>query len=109
MRRSIQPDKRLVQPFSYVQNEQLATDKPIAQYIRQSSDKQLKNNKQSTALQDEDMRKRLLSMGWKESLIVKLASDNGTSGTKDMSDRVDMKELYRLIKHGEVSAVAVYD
>jgi hypothetical protein len=106
--RRIEPGKRLQQEFSY-QQEQLPTDKKIAQYVRQSTVRQTKHNRQSTAMQDEDLRKRLLKMGWKDADILKFDKDQGKSGQKTIDERVDMNDLYRRIGTCEVGAVACYD
>ncbi|EFH81625.1 recombinase family protein [Ktedonobacter racemifer] len=107
-RRIISADVKLVEDFTYDQ-EQLPIDKPIAQYIRQSSVAQKRNNRQSTAMQDEDLKARLLKQGWKDELILKFDQDQGTSGQKRIDERIDMNRLFAGIKRGEIKAVACYD
>ena len=106
--RMLKTDATLMPDFLYEQDK-LPIDKPVAQYIRQSTDGQKKKNKQSTAMQDEELHKRLLRMGWKEADILKLDLDSGMSGTKRIDERSDMNRLYQLIKQGKVGAVACYD
>ena len=62
MSRNIDPNKKLLKPFVYEQ-QALPIDKPVAQYIRQSTDGQVKNNIQSLILQDEEMGARLSTVG----------------------------------------------
>jgi DNA invertase Pin-like site-specific DNA recombinase len=95
-RRTITPNATLVQAFTYAQ-QALPIDKPIVQYIRQSTTKQLKRNKQSYELQDTD-----------ES-IIKIDSDQGKSGTKRRDERTGLDQLYALIEQGKVGAVAAFD
>jgi len=87
----------------------LPTHRKIGQYIRQSRDMQVKRNKQSTAMQDEDMRKKLLCMGWHDELIVKFDQDQGKSGQWRIDQRVGMNEMYGMIESGEIGAVACFD
>ena len=62
-RRVIRPDARLVQEFVFTQ-QQLPTHRPCILYIRQSTQRQLKRNKQSYELQDSDMRRLVQGYGW---------------------------------------------
>jgi DNA invertase Pin-like site-specific DNA recombinase len=109
-KKAITPDATLVQAFTYTQ-QQLPTHKPIVQYIRQSTTKQLKRNKQSYELQDSDLRRNLLAMGWKDSdeYIIKIDSDQGKSGTKRRDERTGLGELYTLIEQDKAGAVAAFD
>ena len=107
-RRTITPNATLVQPFTYTQ-QALPTNKPIVQYIRQSTKKQLKHNRQSYEMQDSDLRRNLLTMGWKEQDVIKIDSDQGKSGTKRRDERTGLGELYTLIEQGKVGAVAAFD
>src|SRR5258708_28574395 len=95
--RVINPDTRLVQPFIYTQ-QQLPTHKPIVQYIRQSTTKQLKRNKQSYELQDSDLRRQLVRMGCQETdeAIIKIATDQGKSATKRRDERSGLDKTYTL-------------
>ncbi len=87
----------------------LPTTYKIGQYIRQSTERQVKKNKQSTALQDEDMRKKLIRYGWDADNIVKFDADQGVSGQKRIDQRIDMNKLYSMIARGEIKAVAAFD
>jgi len=97
-----------MQDFSPVQPH-LPIDRPIVQYIRQSTGEQVKKNIQSKIQQDEMLRRRLLKYGWTEELIIKIDKDQGKSGQKRRDLREGLDELYGLIKNGVVGAVAAYD
>src|SRR5689334_483717 len=98
MSRTIRPDARLVQEFTY-QQEKLPVDKPIGLYIRQSSSAQIGNS--STGMQEDDMPAMLQKMGWPESLIIKFDQDTGTSGTLLTVDREGMQKLFKAIRRKE--------
>jgi DNA invertase Pin-like site-specific DNA recombinase len=110
-RRVIRPDARLVQEFVYTQ-QQLPTHRPIVQYIRQSTTKQLKRNKQSYELQDSDLRRRLVQgYGWQDNdkSIIKIDADQGKSGTKRRDERTGLDQLYALLEQGKAGAIAAFD
>ena len=104
--RDINPEKRLFKPFVYTQ-ETLPIDKPIALYIRQSTDTQVKKNVQSTLLQDVEMNTRLEVVGFCS--IIKIATDQGVSGQKRRDEREGLDHLCTLIEQGKIGAVAGYD
>ena len=81
--RKINPDKSLMPDFNVLQ-PQLPIDKPIAQYVRQSSMGQVKKNIQSQIQQDAMFRKRLVKYGWKDTpeSIILIDKDLGISGQK---------------------------
>ncbi len=108
--RQIKPDAKLVQEF-IPQQPQLPTHLPVIQYIRQSSNAQVKHNKQSTILQDVKLTSRLVAYGWKDTpeTIIKIATDQGKSGQKLRFQRAGLDQLYRLIESGKAGAVAAYD
>lgn len=106
---AIRPDTKLVEDFVY-QQEKLPTDKPVIQYIRQSTSHQLKKNKQSWMLQDAGLRRKLTGgYGWAEELLIQIDDDQGKSGTKRRDERVGLDRLYRLIETGQAGAVAAFD
>jgi Resolvase, N terminal domain len=109
-RRIITPNATLVQDFVYSQ-QALPTHKPIVQYIRQSTTKQLRRNKQSYELQDTDLRRNLLAMGWldNDESIIKIDSDQGKSGTKRRDERGGLDYLYELLENDRAGAVAAFD
>src|SRR5260221_12924854 len=93
------PDVRLVQPYVY-REQQLPVHLPVLQYIRQSTEGQVKHNKQSTILQDTQFAGRLRTMGFLT--IKQIATDQGKSGqvvkgTK-MVKRIGLDELYQLVE-----------
>lgn len=105
--RTFRPNGRLVQEFVYSQ-QQLPTHKPVVLYIRQSTDGQVKRNKQSTILQDEELGRRLIKMGWTDDLIIKIDTDQGKSGQKRRDEREGLDRLYKLIESGKAGAVAAF-
>src|SRR5947209_1654672 len=98
--RVIRPDTKLVEDFVY-QQEKFPIDKPVVQYIRQSTLGQVKHNLQSKIQQDEMLRKRLVKMGWLEEMIIKIEADQGKSGQKLRFQRAGLDALYRMIEKGE--------
>lgn len=106
MKRVIRPNARLIQEFVY-RSEQLPTDRPVVQYIRQSTDTQVKDNEDSTFMQDEELAERLTIMGFSE--IIRIDTDQGISGQKRIDERSGLAYLYKLIETGKVGAVAAYD
>jgi hypothetical protein len=110
MSRPIIPGKQLVTPITYEQ-QQLPIDKPVAQYVRQSTMMQAKYYIQSKIEQDEKLADILTRMGF--STIVPIDADQGKSGQKREGDgkqeRKGLKDLYRMIERGEVGAIAAYD
>jgi len=108
MKRHIDPSKRLVQEFHPGQ-PQLPIDKLVVQYIRQSTQDQVKKNKQSTILQDAKLTRRLIAYGWPDERVRKIDTDQGKSGQKRRDQRAGLDELYRLVLSGQAGAVAAYD
>ncbi len=108
MGRVIRPNAHLMQDFSPAPPH-LPVDRPIVQYIRQSTGEQIKKNIQSKIQQDEQLRKRLIKYGWKDDLIRKIDKDQGISGQKRRDQREGLKELYDMIERGEIGAIAAYD
>lgn len=106
MSRIIRPDARLVQGLADTL-QQLPVDRPVVQYIRQSSIMQVKYNKQSFILQDEKLSRRLTHMGFTS--IIPISADQGKSGQKLRFQREGLDELYRKAEHGEIGAIAFYD
>lgn len=107
--KKIEPGKTLVQPFELTERK-LPTDKPVVQYIRQSTRKQKKNNRVSNDMQDVDMKNRLIAYKWSPELILPaISTDTGHSGTKGWIDRDGLANLYRLIDTGGVGTVAAHN
>ena len=103
--RRINPDASLIAPFAYTQ-QQLPTDKPVVVYIRQSSEGQVQNHKQSAILQDEQLARRLTTMGFTD--IIKIDADQGMSGQKRRDERSGLDHLYKLVESGQVGAIATF-
>jgi DNA invertase Pin-like site-specific DNA recombinase len=108
MARIIRQDARLIEEF-VPQQQQLPTDRPIVQYVRQSSLGQVKNNRQSAILQDEALARRLVAYGWKPDDIIKIDIDQGKSGQKRRDEREGLDQLYKLIERKEAGAIAAFD
>jgi DNA invertase Pin-like site-specific DNA recombinase len=78
----------------------LRTDEPIGVYPRQSTKKQLKNNRQSFEKQTQDSIKYLMKRGWPEELIKVYDQDMGLSGTLGIEDRESLNQLIADIRAG---------
>lgn len=89
---------------------QLPIDRPVVQYIRQSTRKQVKRNRISGEMQDADMKNTLIEThGYKPELILPaISKDTGKSGTKSRLQRSGLDELYRLIETDSVGAAAAF-
>ncbi len=107
--RKFDPDKKLVPTFVY-EEKRLPIHLPVGQYIRQSSEGQLKNNKQSSILQDKKLSERLTAMGF--TTIIKIEQDTGSSGQVIKSgkylERKGLDYLHQLITSGTIGAVAAF-
>jgi len=107
--RRIDPNKKLVPVFVY-EAKRLPTHLPVGQYIRQSSEGQLKHNKQSSILQDTKLSERLGAMGFTE--IIKIDTDQGKSGQMvkagKLVEKKGLEYLNQLITTGAVGAVAAF-
>lgn len=104
--RVIMPSSSLIVESDEVSHK-LPTDRPVVQYIRRSTGKQVKESVQSKIQQDEATERKLRSKGFTD--IRKIALDDGKSGQKRVDERPGMKELYRMIRHRELGAIACYD
>lgn len=104
--RAIQPGKTLIHEPEDIKRE-YPTSKPVVQYIRQSTEKQVKKNKQSTKLQDEGLSRKLNRLGY--STIIKIDEDQGKSGQKRRDERTGLDRLLRMVENGEVGSIAAYD
>src|SRR5260221_3947415 len=89
---------------------QLPIDRPVVQYIRQSTRKQVKRNRISGEMQDADMKNTLIEThGYRPELILPaISKDTGKSGTKSRLQRSGLDELYRLIETDSVGAAAAF-
>lgn len=109
MARRIDPHKKLVAEYVYEQ-KQLPIHLPVAQYIRQSSETQVKKNKQSTILQDEQLSKRLAVMGFRD--LIKIDADQGKSGQMvkggKLVEKKGLEYLNQLITKSAIGAVAAF-
>src|SRR5260370_26857305 len=103
----IRPGKRPVEDFGFAQPK-LPVHLPIAQYIRQSTDGQVLNNKSSAVMQDKKLRQYLISLGWREDLIIKFDQDQAVTGTKGIEAREGMSMLARMLDKGQIGAIGCY-
>jgi hypothetical protein len=83
----------------------LPTDRPVAVYYRQSSMAQVGNI--STDMQQIDLPKYIMTLGWDKDAIILIDEDEGVSGAKRIDERAGMRRLYDLIITGQIGAVAV--
>ena len=109
MRRQAREGVSLVKSYAPTQ-QQLPVTKPVVQYVRQSRRDQVKHNRVSGAMQDNDMRNNLINMGWTPELILEaISEDTGKSGTKRADERKGLARLIKLIEDGKVGAVAAFN
>lgn len=85
----------------------LPTDRPIANYYRQSTQRQVGNI--STSIQTIDIPLYLERLGWRSEDILMIDMDQGVSGTTKIDEREGMKLLFGLISTREIGAVACQD
>ncbi|MAU09023.1 MAG: hypothetical protein CL607_04315 [Anaerolineaceae bacterium] len=90
---------------SPVQPGMLPTDRSIAVYYRQSSMKQVGNI--STDMQQIDLPRYVMSLGWQQEDVVLIDEDEGVSGAKSIDEREGMSRLFDLMLTRQIGAVAV--
>jgi hypothetical protein len=83
----------------------LRTDEPVGVYPRQSTKKQLKNNRQSFEKQTKDSIEHLIKRGWDESLVKVYDQDMGCSGTLGIEDREGLNEMIADVREGRIRTV----
>lgn len=83
----------------------LPLDRNVAVYYRQSTMAQVGNI--STDMQQIDLPKHVISLGWEPETIIMIDEDEGVSGTKRIDECKGMSRLYNLITTGGIGAVAV--
>ena len=77
---------------SPVQPGMLPTDRSIAVYYRQSSMKQVGNI--STDMQQIDLPRYVMSLGWQQEDVVLIDEDEGVSGAKSIDERAEEWVVY---------------
>ncbi|MBZ0099555.1 MAG: recombinase family protein, partial [Taibaiella sp.] len=97
-----QPDKK--DPYKA---QPLPVERPVAVYYRQSTQAQIGNI--STTLQTVDMVEHLVKLGWTPEHIIMIDMDAGISGSKKINERPGMSQLFQMIEHQQISAVAAQD
>jgi hypothetical protein len=88
-----------------MQLPELRTDDPIGLYPRQSTMKQLKNNRQSYEKQTQDNIEDLIKRGWTRELIRVYDKDNGRSAARPIEDREDMNQMLADIRNRVIRTV----
>jgi len=83
----------------------LRTDEPVGVYPRQSTKKQVKNNRQSFEKQTQDSVKYLIKRTWLEELIKVYDQDMGHSGTLGIEDREGLNQMIADIRAGRIRTV----
>jgi hypothetical protein len=81
------------------------TDEPVGLYPRQSSMKQLKNNRQSFEKQTQDNIDDLIKRGWTKELIYVYDKDNGRSAARPLEEREDMNRMLDDIRNRIIRTV----
>lgn len=76
----------------------------VAIYSRVSTNAQIGN--ESSRIQTDGMKNRLLSWGYAEADIIMIDMDEGISGRKGPDQRPGMKRVFELIQMGQIGAVA---
>lgn len=83
----------------------LRIEEPVGVYPRQSTKKQLKNNRQSFEKQTQDSVKYLVRRGWVERLIHVYDQDMGMSGTLGIEDREGLNQTVADIRAGRIRTI----
>lgn len=83
----------------------LHIEEPVGVYPRQSTKKQLRNNRQSFEKQTQDSVKYLVRRGWDESLIRVYDQDMGMSGTLGIEDREGLNQTIADIRAGRIRTI----
>ncbi|MCL4880437.1 MAG: recombinase family protein [Anaerolineae bacterium] len=104
MRQYKRPTEQNRDPY---QAQPLPVEKPVAVYYRQSSEAQIGNI--STTLQTVDMVEHPVRLGWTPERVIMIDMDAGISGTKKINERPGMSQLYQMIEHRQIGAVAAQD
>lgn len=103
--RQLKAKQLIEQPQSKV------SDRPLVLIARQSTTKQIEENKESFALQIEDTRQRFIKQGWSSDIItIRVAGDGkkGVSGTLRIDQRSELAQTILDIKAGLCKAVGAY-
>jgi len=83
----------------------LRTDELVGVYPRQTTKKQLKNNRQSFEKQTQDSIKVLVKRGWLEDLVKIYDQDMGRSGTLGIEYREGLNQMIADIREGKTRTV----
>ena len=103
--RQLKP-KQLIEP-----QESKLSDRPLVIIGRQSTTRQIEENRESLKLQIEDQRQRFVSQGWSQDIItIRMAGDGlkGVSGTLRIDQRSELQDTIADIKNGSCKAVGCY-
>ena len=86
----------------------LDTESGLGIYARQSTLSQVKNNRQSTEMQTEDLIMFAKRLGWEEDNIILFSQDLAKSGRLRIDQREGLRTLIEYIEAGKIKAVLVF-
>jgi hypothetical protein len=86
---------------------ELRTDEPVGLYPRQSTKRQLKNNRQSFEKQSIDAIDDLFKRGWTQVLIHIYDQDNGRSAARALEDKEALNQMLADIRAKRIRTVRV--
>jgi hypothetical protein len=81
------------------------TEDPVGLYPRQSTMKQVKNNRQSFEKQTQDNIEDLMRKGWTKELIYVYDKDNGRSAARPLEMREDLSRMFADIRNRAIRTV----
>src|SRR5712691_2068515 len=87
---------------------ELRTDEPVGLYPRQSSKKQMRNNRQSFAKQTQDNANDLIKRGWTRELIRMYDQDMGKSAVRALEERA-LSDMLADIREKRIRTVRASD
>ena len=106
-------DSTQVNPYAIVP---LPVNQPCAIYARQSTARQVENNRESGEMQTDDLVTKAVTLGWKREAIkvyYENLKEDGTvqsaSGTLRIDERVSLSALMSQVYRDEIKAILVYN
>lgn len=87
---------------------ELDTEVGLGIYARQSTFAQVKNSRQSTEMQTDDLVDFAKRLGWNESNIITFTQDLAKSGKLRIDQREGLRSLIHHIEKGEIKTVLVF-
>src|SRR5438105_15694688 len=86
---------------------ELRTDEPVGLYPRQSTERQMKKNRQSFEKQSIDAIKDLIDRGWTQELVRIYDKDNGRSAARALEDKEALNQMLDDIRERRIRTVRV--